>query len=120
VKGIDDQHKRLVELINELYEAMQTGKGKEILSSILERLFHYATIHFSDEEEYMRLFGSPMDKKHEEKHKDFIKKIIELQKNFNEGKAGISIEVLFYLKEWLLKHIMLEDKKFGSVDKEII
>jgi hemerythrin len=113
IEKIDEQHKKLVNIINELHSAMEVGKGKEILSSILDRLIDYVKIHFTEENMLMEEIGYPEHEKHKKEHSEFIKKVLEFQKSFKEGKYGLSVEVIFYLREWLLTHIMENDKKYS-------
>ena len=113
VKQLDEEHKKLVGMINELHEAMQVGKGKEILSSILDRMINYVGTHFSNEEKYMEKFSYPASDVHKKEHNDFVKKTVEFQQNFNDGKLGLSIEIMFFLKEWLLNHIKGSDQNYG-------
>ena len=118
VKQLDDEHKKLVVMINELHEAMQVGKGKEMLSGILGRMVTYVGSHFSNEEKYMEKFSYPDYEAHKKEHNDFVKKTLEFQQNFNDGKMGLSIEVMFFLKEWLLNHIKGSDQQYGPFFNE--
>jgi hemerythrin len=118
IKQIDEEHKKLVGMINELHEAMQVGKGKEMLSTILDRMINYVGTHFSNEEKYMEKFSYPDYDVHKKEHNDFVKKTVEFQQNFNDGKMGLSIEIMFFLKEWTLNHIKGTDQKYTSFFNE--
>jgi len=118
IKQIDEEHKKLVGMLNELHEAMQVGKGKEVLSSILENMIKYVGTHFGNEERYMEKFGYPHYEKHKGEHKDFVKKTLEFQEKFNEGKLGLSVEVMFFLKDWTLNHIKGSDKQYAPFFNE--
>ena len=50
VTKIDEQHKKLVSLINEMYDAMRAGKGKDILGAVIAKIVDYTVYHFSTEE----------------------------------------------------------------------
>ena len=54
---IDEQHKKLVGLINKLFEAMANGKSSEIMKSVLGELSNYVNTHFATEEKLMKQFG---------------------------------------------------------------
>ncbi len=56
VNEIDQQHKKLIGMINELFDAMEEGRGRAILSGLLEEMVDYSKTHFSNEEAYMRRF----------------------------------------------------------------
>lgn len=113
VKEADEQHRKLVELINELYKAMKQGKGREVLDKILDELVKYADYHFSTEETLMSKYGFPELAAHKKEHENFKVKIKEFLEKKAKGEVTLSIEVMNFLKEWLVKHIMGTDKKYG-------
>ncbi len=92
---------------------MREGKGNQALGGILNDLISYATIHFSTEEKLMDDFNYPDFEFHVEEHKNFTQKITDFKEAFDLGKIGISVDVLDFLKDWLSKHILKSDKKFG-------
>lgn len=118
VKEIDNQHKKLVDLVNELHGAMSVGKGKEALGKILQSLIDYAASHFATEEKYMTKFNYPDFPQHKAEHDKFVKQVLDFQQGFNSGKLALSTEVLQFLKDWLIKHIQGTDKKYGPVFNE--
>jgi hemerythrin len=59
VSEVDNQHKKLIGLINQLYDAMRVGKGREVLGSVLTELVNYTIYHFSTEERLFREYGYP-------------------------------------------------------------
>ena len=113
VRGIDNQHKRLVELINDLHNAMKEGKGKEKLGTILNELISYTKYHFSSEEKLMQKKNYPSYLQHKEEHDSFTKKVIEFNRQFETGSLFLSNEVLLFLKDWLVEHIKGTDKKYS-------
>ena len=116
VKKFDDQHKKLVELINQLFDAMKAGQGNIMLGTILQSLISYTATHFKDEEQVMQANGYPDLAKHKAIHAELVKKVLDLQKKFQEQSAGgvLTMNVLSFLKEWLVTHIQGEDKKYGT------
>lgn len=112
VENMDNQHKRLFELINRLHEAMSTGKGNAELGEILNGLKDYTVTHFADEEKYMESFGYTGLAEQKKQHKIFVDKISEYATELNEKKLGLSIEVLNFLKDWLVHHIQNIDTKY--------
>jgi len=113
VAEIDRQHKRLAALINELNDAMRERKTKDVLGQIISRLSLYTETHFSTEEKFFDQFNYPETETHVKEHKDFIKKINEFKQSFDENRLMLSIDVLDFLKEWLVKHIQGSDKKYS-------
>lgn len=114
ISKIDEQHKKLIELINNLHEAMKTGKGKEACGKVLKELTDYTVYHFSMEEDYMKQTQYPESPGHMTAHKDLIAQVIEFQKGFESGKIGLSMDLFDFLNKWLVDHIMATDKKFGQ------
>lgn len=114
VDQIDVQHKKLVRLLNELASAMSNGEGKTVLEDILTQLIDYTTVHFKDEESYFDKIDYPQADKHRNEHKDLMEQVMQFKDNYDSGKAGLTIELMLFLKEWLIKHICDTDKEFGN------
>ncbi len=113
VSEADNQHKKLVKLINELYDTMKQGKEQNIIGKIIDELAKYAIVHFSTEEKLMQKYGYPGLANHKREHEIFIQKVEEFKKEQAEGKITLSIKVLNFLKDWLINHIMGTDKEYG-------
>lgn len=114
VKEIDEQHKKLINLINMLHDAMKEGRAKKIVSEVLQGLVDYTKYHFSTEEKYMSIFKYPDYQSHKAEHEKFIEKVLEFAKDFSEDKIGLPIKIMPFLTDWLSNHILVNDKKFGS------
>ena len=114
VEEIDLQHQKLVSFIDELNFTMRKRKAKEVLSDILAGLFEYTQKHFSTEEKYFDKFGYPKASSHKEEHKKFLQKALEFKKEFDEGNELVSIPLLFFLRDWLVRHINNSDKKYSA------
>lgn len=113
VKKFDDQHKKLINMVNDLHDAMKVGKGKEALEKILAGLIQYTSSHFTDEENLMKQYNYPGYATQKKEHSLLVIQVLDLQKNYHEGKAVLSQAVMTFLKDWLQKHIQGEDKKYG-------
>ena len=113
VKEIDDQHKKLVGMLNELHAAMQAGHGKDVLGGVIGGLADYTAYHFSTEEKYFDEFGYPEAAAHKAQHREFIQKISEFQAGFAKGAVLLSITVMNFLCDWIREHIKESDKKYG-------
>ncbi len=113
VREADEQHKKLVNLVNELYDAMKAGKGKEVIDKILNELVSYANYHFNTEETLMSKYGFPELSAHKKEHEGFTAKVKEFLDKKAKGEATLTMEVMTFLKDWLVKHIMGTDKKYG-------
>ncbi|MGB9667589.1 MAG: bacteriohemerythrin [Thermosulfidibacteraceae bacterium] len=113
VREADEQHKRLVDLINELYDAMSQGKGSEVIDKILDELAKYADYHFKTEEGLMSKYGYPELEQHKREHEAFTKKVQEFIESRKGGSLTLTMKVMNFLKEWLTNHILGTDKKYG-------
>jgi len=113
IQEVDNQHKMLVESLNELYEAMRTRKAKEIIDGILKGLTDYAGVHFSYEESLMQKHGFPGYADHKKKHEAFIAKVTEFSGKHKNGHLMVSMEVMNFLRDWLKDHILGIDKQYG-------
>jgi len=118
VKEIDAQHKKLVNMLNELYDAMRQGKGKEILGKTISGLIEYTDVHFKTEEKYFDKFGYPETEQHKKEHSDFVQKVLDFKKDFESGKLTLTVKVMNFLKEWLQNHIKGSDKKYSAFFNE--
>jgi hemerythrin len=114
VKQFDDQHMKLVEMVNELHDAMKEGKGTAILGKILNGLISYTGTHFANEEKMMVQHSYPEAVAHKAEHEKLVKQVLELQANFKAGKAILTLDVMMFLKDWLVKHIQGDDRKYGT------
>lgn len=114
VKQIDDQHKKLVDLINRLFDAMSLGKGREVMDSVFDELSSYTRVHFQTEERLMVVYGYTGYEEHKKKHELLIEQVNDLKSKFQAGDRKITLEVVDFLKEWLLNHIQKEDQKYKA------
>ncbi|MDA2920205.1 bacteriohemerythrin [Desulfobacterota bacterium AH_259_B03_O07] len=113
VEEIDKQHQKLVQIINDLHDAMREGKEKEVLGNVLTRLIDYTSYHFSTEEKYFDKFGYPDSDPHKKEHRELLEQVLEFKKEFDEGKVLLTIELMNFLKNWLTNHMQGSDKKYG-------
>ena len=114
VKSMDAQHKRWIDLINELYEAMRVGKGKDILSDTLTKMLEYGRTHFAAEELLMDKNGYPELKQHQKQHDAFFEQMDELSRRQMAGEVALTIEVMGSLKDWLVNHIQGVDQRYSD------
>jgi len=118
IDEIDEQHKVLVDMINGLHEAMRTGKGVKVLERLVDGLKNYAVEHFGMEERYMEKFKYPGYLNHKKEHERFVGKVLEFETAFKQGKASLTMDVMHFLKDWLVGHIKGVDKKYGPFFNE--
>ena len=85
VKKFDDQHKKLVDLVNQLHDAMKAGEGNTMLGVVFQSLVAYTGSHFADEEKMMQANGYPDYAKHKAAHENLVKQVLDLQKNSRQA-----------------------------------
>jgi hemerythrin len=118
IEEIDEQHKTLFLLINRLDQAILDRKGSTVCGGILDALVDYTHIHFSQEQTLMRVGCYPDYDAHCELHKDLVDEVEALRQKIATGKATISFELMHFLRNWLTKHILGEDMKYGVYFRE--
>ncbi len=114
ISDIDRQHKKLVEMINELNDAMRQGKGKEAVGTIINNLISYTRTHFTNEENYFKQHNYPDKDAHIKEHEDFINKVSDFKNQYSQGKIGLTLNVMDFLSSWLTKHIKGTDQKYSA------
>lgn len=114
VTEIDEQHKELVKLLNDLHQAIHERHGSDASRKILNELAEYTRVHFAVEESLMRITHYPDFENHKKIHEALIQQVVELQNKLDSGTAKISFELLHFLKHWLMHHIVESDKTFGN------
>ena len=113
IQSIDEQHKKLLDMINALNDALEAGKSEEILEKIFADLTDYTVKHFGYEEELFAKYGYAEEQAHKNEHAELIQQVQELQQKRAAGDFMISVEVLVFLKSFLLNHIMKTDKAYA-------
>ena len=115
---IDEEHKELIRIMNAAIVAKQHNSNIEDISKLLKELTVYALNHFSTEESYMVEFNYPEFQYHKEEHHDFSNKVIEYCIRVIEVDCHVANEILEYLKQWLINHIQITDKKYVECFKK--
>src|SRR4030042_3972635 len=122
IAEIDQQHKKLIGLINHLHESMRQAGDRDALetaiqelsaqATVINEMVEYSSYHFSTEEKYMRRYVYPDYEKHKKEHEYFINKVRTLKSDFDGGQAILSSQIMEFLKEWLSGHILRGDKQY--------
>jgi len=114
IREIDAQHKKLVDMVNGLHDAMKEGKAETMLMKIIADMKQYAASHFGMEEQYLKNHGYPDYPAHKMEHDKFVAKVIQVEKDCKSGKCAISMDILNFLSNWLVNHIKGTDKKYSQ------
>lgn len=113
---IDNQHKRIVEYINQLIAHKDTG-DKTKINEVLDQLVDYTLSHFIFEESLMLEAGYPYINAHKRVHQLFAKRIDSYVQRFRMGE-DITQELTNTLKTWLINHIRSDDRDYVSLVKD--
>jgi hemerythrin len=112
VAEIDEQHKKLVSLVNAMYDAMHAGKGRDMIGKVIAEFVAYTDYHFKSEERLLRQIGYPEYDEHKEMHDNLSRKAQSIKAAFDRGNTPTAIEVMLLLTNWLNTHILEEDRKY--------
>ena len=113
IKMIDEQHMTLIDLINQLSDAMYSGRGRNMLNKALTVLETYAIHHFDTEEKLMATHKYGESEAHKNEHGLFTETVKRFRYQLDSGHVVVSAEVLFFLRDWIIVHIMKTDRKLG-------
>lgn len=108
---IDLQHKKLIKILNEVVEANRGDNDLSITEAIGE-LYDYVNYHFDYEENLLKISGYPGLESHIKKHERFTLELMTFSQKISNSKKDFFEEFRFWLMDWLLHHILSEDKKF--------
>ena len=112
VGDVDTHHKRLIELINEIYRGIMLEQGKEVVDSKLNELVNFTVMHFGYEEKLFDKYGYEDSISHKEKHKTLLGQVGDFVGRYKGGE-DVSHELLTFLKNWLMNHILGVDQKYA-------
>ncbi len=112
VKKCDEQHQHLIGILNQLYDAMSQGRGKQALAATLNELIAYTRTHFADEEKMMAAVQYAGFAEHAAEHRDLTNQVLDFQKRFETGEVSLTVEMLNFLRDWVTNHIQKTDKKY--------
>ncbi len=118
IELIDNQHKKLLEIVNRLYSAFIEKKQSEEVLTVLVELADYTKQHFSTEEYYFRKFNYENSDAHMKQHKIFIKKVDEFHAKAKEDSGRYVFSIITFLQEWMNSHFIEADKKYVSCFKK--
>ncbi|TAJ81102.1 MAG: bacteriohemerythrin [Gallionellaceae bacterium] len=112
---IDEHHRYLFDLINDLYDVVIHKRGTRDVARLIKSLDAYAKVHFRAEEQMMAHYGFEGVMRQEEQHHAFEAKIREFYEELHVNPLVAQFDVLSYLRDWLVKHIQVEDAKLRSL-----
>ncbi len=108
--AIDAEHRTMVQYVNDLNEAMTEGRGREVLGETLGKLVAYTISHFDHEEKIWAAGKLPSLGQHKQMHAALTGKVQQLHGEFSAGRTDLTIDVMAFLREWLIDHVFKADK----------
>lgn len=112
VVQLDEQHKKLIGMINRLIKDQHELTDPRLIAELLTEMTDYAQEHFRAEEYLMAEYDYDRKRSHEEQHRAFIEKTIAFCNASDVGPNILSVALLDYLKTWLIGHILHEDMRY--------
>lgn len=112
IRIIDAQHKRLVEIINELNEALKEERSNELMGATLNELVDYTRTHFGTEARLLSNHKYADLKEHQHEHRIFTDQVVMYRDWYEAGSKKVDQAVMDFLREWLIKHITTSDRAY--------
>ena len=121
IKLIDDQHKELLDIVNDLFNHSTGNETDELayFKEVIGKAVNYTKVHFATEEKIMLATKFPEYNEHKKAHEEFIIKVVTTAKDFDAGKRLVLSNFSNFLKDWILSHIAIIDTKYSKYFKEI-
>jgi hemerythrin len=114
VLRFDSEHKKLIELINELNDAMSAGRGRAMVARVLKELTDYTKHHFAGEEAAMRRAGYQGIEAHIAEHRALAEQLGKYYDEWAVDESASPVDLLFFLRHWLQRHILETDHKYSK------
>ena len=114
IEEIDEDHKKLVNLLNILNHSITEGAATDYIEAVLDELINCTVWHFSHEERLMLKYGYDGYEEHRTEHQDLIDSARELKKKFIQMRKLDEKEDLVFLERWLTEHILVADTRLAS------
>jgi len=114
VEVLDNDHKKLIGIINQLHFGITVGHDRRVLEVVLDELVDYIRFHFTREEEMLLKAGYAATTAHLTEHEKFIREILNVQDRLKSSPVSLlDMELIEFLRDWLFSHILVSDKKYG-------
>jgi len=115
INEIDEQHKKMLSIINKLYNLFEEKKHEDQIEieKVIKEMADYAIYHFETEEKYFQLFGYEKREEHEEIHNQYRQKIDAWKLRYEENKdKSVFFEISTFLHDWWIWHINNTDREY--------
>jgi hemerythrin-like metal-binding protein len=110
VASVDQQHQKLFSLLNALEAHLRGGAPKMDVDRAVAELEKYARFHFADEERVLEVLLTAPSADHQRQHTYFVTEVAKAGLDLGEGKAVDPLELVEFLRDWLVHHILVVDR----------
>jgi hemerythrin-like metal-binding protein len=118
IHEIDEQHKRLIAIMNKICDALNRGSERQIAGEVLKEMQDYASDHFALEEKYFDEFGYEKAEGHKDWHREFTRKVQALMDDLQKGKKSVSVDAISFLGGWFIDHTQTLDRQYVDLFRE--
>ncbi len=116
--NIDNDHKRLLEVYNDLVDLIELNGNREEFAKILSKMTDYSLKHFEKEENYMQEFAYPKLTEHKQYHRNYIYKVAMYNVDLLSSNPPKPIEIIKFLEKWWINHIMNIDADYENYKRK--
>jgi len=117
--NVDKDHKKLIEIYNDLVDLIELDRNREEFAIILSKLTDYTLTHFRKEEDYMQKFSYPNFLAHKNYHSDFMYKVAMFNVDLLSYNPPEPKSIIKFVENWLAEHIMNSDTHYENYKNEI-
>jgi len=114
VASVDRQHQGLFDAMNRFYHAVSDNSPAQVRKQLLDELLTRATRHFADEEQSMAQARHPQLQHHKQEHTRLLTELETLIRREDTDEPELNMEMIIFLKSWLLNHILKVDKQYSE------
>lgn len=114
VEQVDQQHQQLAKTISKLQKSLKQGRFTPETGETLKFLVRYTKEHFQDEEALMAKINYTEIEQHKKLHKKLVDQVVDILLDLKKGKQLDAYELIDFLTDWLINHIVKEDKRIGK------
>ncbi len=119
VESIDKQHRRIVHMINALDKSRKENNSDRVIRNVMIAIVNYTKLHFADEENLMRRLEFDELEYHQGLHTNLRNQVVQILTRIGTDQDYSVNNLIQFLSNWLLNHIVKEDQKIGDKAKSI-
>ncbi len=118
VPEMDEQHRKLVDLLNRFYDAVEKGERAEAVTTLLQGAKDYTNFHFNSEERFMEEIGYPELEAHRKAHQNLVSEVNLAEEKYKQGDEKAVRGLASFLLSWIYTHIAKTDRKYAEFYRE--